>query len=310
MVGWFRSYAAALVATAACACTIDHHGSLYAASAEDMTTDGGTNDDSSANPQMPTDSDGSQLIVDGGAEDATSRPVDSAMPGDDANTAFPTAGMILWLSADVGLTEVSDHVASWQDRSGNANDAMQPVDAFRPAVERIWKGGKPAVIFDGVAGRLELPAGFGNFNEGLSLFVVGDSADGSTCACFVSFSNGGEVDDISFQSNLNNNLLYEVSEETVASTDNVAPTNQPLLLDVIQPPGQPTRIFVGGTSVGSGSMMLPKEVLRKSNGIGRSSYPECPLLSGHIGEVIAYSRSLSDAERMTVEAYLRTSWSL
>src|SRR5262245_4982144 len=37
----------------------------------------------------------------------------------------PASGLLLWLSGDVGVSEVAGHVTQWRDRSGNGNHATQ-----------------------------------------------------------------------------------------------------------------------------------------------------------------------------------------
>ena len=51
--------------------------------------------------------------------------------------------------------------------------------------------------------------------------------------------------------------------------------------------------------------MLPVQVRRARNDIGRSSYGACGFLQGHIAEIILYRRALEAPERTAIEAYLR-----
>ena len=206
---------------------------------------------------------------DSGSIDATPGPI-------------PPTGLLLWLSADVDVSVKGGHVAGWRDRSGNGNDAKQMVEAVRPSLDSSWHDGRPALGFDGVAQYLELPSSFNDFNLGISIFVVGDVGNSSSCPSFVHFSNGIENDDLSLHLEHKNNFSYEVAFERIESPADTAPANRPLLLTAVQWPNQDTRLFGNGVPSGQRTMMLPVQVHRVQNDIGRSSYGDCGFLEGHI----------------------------
>src|SRR6185436_5428338 len=125
---------------------------------------------------QPTDPDAS-VSTEGPALDARIDIRDSATsdirithPVDGATGSLPP-GLLLWLSADVGV-EVSmadGHVEAWRDRSGNGNDAHQIDETARPSVNESWHGGRPALRFDGLTSFLQLSDVFNDFTQGLSL---------------------------------------------------------------------------------------------------------------------------------------------
>ena len=243
------------------------------------------------------------------ATTAIDAPADTSSPSDAPRTpSVPPNGLVLWLSADEGVVEGGNRVASWRDRSGKVYDASQKQQKLRPTLAPSWRGGLPAVAFDGEA-FLDLPAGFGGVPEGLSIYVVGD-AEGPGCPSFVHFSNGGEAEDISLHLEDNGAFMYEVADQTLLSSTGAAPRGQPLLLGVVHRPATDARLFSGGNAAGNAMMNLPTESNRSQNYVGNTTYALCGPLKGHIAEVIVHRRSLETAERTAMEAYLRAKWSL
>jgi hypothetical protein len=247
-------------------------------------------------------------LRDTGAADTTSRTIESAAP--DAMPPIPSTGLLMWLSADVDVSREGGHVAIWRDRSGNGNDARQADVNLRPALDPSWHDGRPAVQFDGVSTFLELPSSFNDFSAGLGVFVVGDWASTTACPSFVHFSNGGEINDLSLHIETGNTFVYEVADQATQSIVDVAPAHRPLMLGAVQRPNQEVRLFSGGAASGQSTEMLPAQVHRAMNHIGRSSYFDCGLLDGHIAEIILYRRALDNGERVAIEEYLRAKWNL
>ena len=59
------------------------------------------------------------------------------------------ANLRLWLRADKGVTDVAGAVSSWNDQSGNFNNAAQADNTRRPVVVPNAINGHPAIRFDG-----------------------------------------------------------------------------------------------------------------------------------------------------------------
>src|SRR5689334_9626559 len=109
------------------------------------------------------------------ATDASDVPSNTgAMPPDAADVP-PSAGDVprnslgLWFLADDGVIAQPDgSISTWSDRSGNGQDASQPVLAQRPTLE-LRDDGMPMVSFDGTNDSFVLPPGFAAF-DGASFF--------------------------------------------------------------------------------------------------------------------------------------------
>jgi hypothetical protein len=303
---FFSGFCGLVAMSAVCACS--GGASVFVPPA--TTVEAATDDASSPTGDDATPDDTSIIdLPDGAAQleasssDKTSHPVDAAAP-------TPSPYLLLWLRADVAVSTEGGHVASWGDGSGHANDARQMDENLRPTLEPTWRGGQPAILFDGVSAFLDLPSVFNDFTEGLTLFVVGDVADNANCPSFIHFSNDAESDDISLHLQPDNSFEYEVADQSLRSKLDAAPPKQPLMLGVVHEPSHQLQIFSAAAYAALGTMLLPANVLRAMNQIGRSSYSQCGLLSGHIAEIILYRRPLSADEKTSIEGYLRAKWSL
>lgn len=275
-------------------------------------TNVGTTTDDASSPQTGDDAslDETTVIDLPDAEVQPDARTGDAMRIVDAAPPMPSPYLLLWLRADVDVSSEGGHVASWSDASGHGNNAGQTDETLRPTLEPSWRGGKPSILFDGVTAFLDLPSVFNDFTEGLTLFVVGDVTDNADCPSFVHFSNDGETDDIALHCEPDNSFVYEVFDESLRSKLEAAPPKQPLMLGVVHQPNQQLQIFSAAAYAALGTMKLPATVERAMNQIGRSSYAECGLLSGHIAEIILYRRALDEYEKAAIEGYLRAKWFL
>jgi hypothetical protein len=223
----------------------------------------------------------------------------------DAATPMPvTTDLLLWLRADVGVTESRGAVSSWVDQSGNHLDARQPDATKQPS----WVGagllGRPTLVFDG-EDFLSLPGGFADFSAGFSLFavVVADMPD--PCVDILHVSNGVEIDDIAVGRH-DGRVQYEVYTDVLRGDD--FPTGMPELVSVVHAKSSTATLRLNGQPFASGDLALPTNVTRLSNVVGRSLYTNCGSWNGGISEILVYRRALDTDERAHVEDYLRSRW--
>src|SRR6185369_2242174 len=116
-----------------------------------------------------------------------------------------------------GVQIAGGQVTTWNDRSGSGRNATQTVLQYRPTVVANWHGGKPALHFDGQNRFLFFASGFADFSKGLTVFLVTETLVDNTCPAFLSFSNGGELDDISVHRLSNDVWEYEVLDQSFPS---------------------------------------------------------------------------------------------
>lgn len=240
----------------------------------------------------------------------------NGVPGDTGGTdgggfSIPTAGLALWLKADAGVTTASGLVSEWRDQSGNNHHAAQALAAAQPSVASPWRASKPAVRFDGAQDFLTLPAmRFGDFRQGLSLFVVADTAGSSSCIPFIQFSNGAEVDDIAFYRDPNGGMTYEVLDTSAICNNPIFPAQTPIAAAVVQTSMGLATVYVDGAPCATETIDPPANVVRNNVSIGRVPYPRCATFSGHIAELLVYGRALSPTETGVVQSYLAGRWAL
>jgi hypothetical protein len=220
----------------------------------------------------------------------------------------PLDGLELWFKAEAGVTEVSGVVAKWEDASGHARHALQTATNLRPKLDAKGLNGKPALVFDGADDYLKLPTLPGNFEKGLTAFVIAqqDSDDGS-CFGFFEASNGPEIDDIHVGA-WQGAMQYEVADEYLHPTDYPLLVGKPELIAVVHQASTAVQLRRNSSSLGDDQFALPITKEREQVYIAHTAYSDCHALSGRIGEILLYSRAVSDDELIGIETYLQKKW--
>jgi hypothetical protein len=221
----------------------------------------------------------------------------------------PSSGLLLWFMADRGVTVTGELVSDWADQSPNHVHATQSGSAQMP--KRVQPAGGPAVLeFDGVDDALKLPSGFAAFN-GTTFFAVANAFPAETCAGILSFANGPDVDDIEFGRHHTNLLYYEVVGQFVEGATNAFEANRRLLVSIIQSTAGATQLRINGVLNASKTINVPANIARTQNFLGRDVYSACPQsYKGQLGEVILLNRAVTDAERLRMQTYLGSKWSV
>jgi hypothetical protein len=227
--------------------------------------------------------------------------------GASAEDAIPPGGLLLWLRSDRGVTQDLNSVAIWANQAPDQGNAIQSAINARPALVSSGIGELPVIAFDGVDDFLKLPDGYGDFSQGLSMFAVINKSTIPTCDSVLEFSNGSEIDDISFgqyQDQMAYEVLYNVQTE-----EDVLPTDVPQLMSVVHRPNLTVELHRNGSLASSGSFDLPDNVMRQQNFVGQTLYDGCTTFAGQIGELLVFNRAVSDVELLKIEIYLRNRWS-
>lgn len=226
---------------------------------------------------------------------------------------IPTDGLELWFDASRGVGQVSGVVSQWADQSGHGRNALQTSTNLRPRLVDNALAGKPALVFDGdeLAGDyLRLPTLEVDFAKGVSIFVAGQqtsAAADTACEGFFEASNGAEVDDIHLGT-WQKSLIFEVAELYVNDTNFPLLLDKPQLVGAVLDPSRTVQVRRNSNTVGSGQAELPTLTGRTQVFLGHSLYTECKPLHGVIGEVILYSRAVTDPELVQIESYLQQRW--
>ena len=116
----------------------------------------------------------------------------------------------------------------------------------------------------------------------------------NTCPGFLSFSNGGELDDISVHRLSNDVWEYEGLDQSFPSQVGDQRIGHASQVTLVHHDDGRVDLYSDSALSGEMTMLLPRVVTRARNEIGRSSYNGCEFLNGNIAEVVVYARGLQD----------------
>jgi len=218
--------------------------------------------------------------------------------------------MLLWLRADQGITENSGTISSWQDQSGFGNNAAQPTGTLQPKIATAALNGLPAIDFAKVTTNrwLQVPPGFSDLTNGVSIFVVAQSPGTVSNSRIVDFGNN---------TSSNNAQLYQASTSTwtfrayngnngkSVETSSVAGSGYKLI-SVVHDGNYQATVYVNGSQVGikngAADMNNFIDIQRTGNFIGKA-FGSADYWEGKIAEVIVIKRGVSVLERKSLESY-------
>lgn len=233
-----------------------------------------------------------------------------------------SAGLLLWLDADYAASVKTDSsVRYWADRSGQRNDVSNSASGERPTRVGNAIGTRAAVRFDGAndwlyaADGLDLVSAEGfivwrsssapSTEDKRSLFVNGENLEvnhghpfvaNSVVTCVSSPCEGSSyyVAEVAPGGKTNTTTLWSFGFDSVTTS----------LFASAQ--GGNISFQPGPTTTG----ILPTFPLGIGGHDEACAATDGCYFDGDIGEVILYSRRLTQAERLAVVSYLRTKWSV
>jgi len=263
------------------------------------SNDDGTNP-SSNNPATPSDSKSAPSTGNGISTRIAFQ--GSAKPLN-VNASIPTSGLKLWLEANVGVTSNSNgNVSTWQDQSGNGNNATQTNSSNQPLVVANALNGLSVIQFTASTNQwFNLPNVMNGATAG-EVFVVVKANSGSPSAARGLWRLGAN----SYYPYTDGNV-YEDFGSTVQYNEIGHPASgvtQFSLFNVSAQSGQWTGRIDGVTLLNSttNTVSFNSSPLLGSNG----SNP----FDGQIAEVIVYNSVLNAAQRTTVGQYLQGKYNL
>jgi hypothetical protein len=228
---------------------------------------------------------------------------------------LPTQGLSVFLDASALNVSSGSPVSTWGDGSGLGNHAT----GFGAVYAATGINGVPAVEFDGVDDYFTLPAGFADFTAGATIFVVAAPTQLNHGFKLVALGNGPGTDNVVLgRAGSTSGLQYFTNDSNNAvgwfNTGSGLTTNTASVYGVHQPGGAVNSsvtafVSINGTTVGSGSVYVPRVTSRGVNYIGKSYWSE-GYFQGRIAEVVIYSRQLSSGERTGVQTHLANKYGL
>ncbi len=234
---------------------------------------------------------------------------------------LPVGGLVLLLDAGNAALEEIDggEVTTWRDASGQNHDAVT-VSGQAPTLVTGTLGGDAVLRFDGLDDYLNLPSGFTDFTNGLTLFVVARPTGVQAGSKLMLLGNGAGQANVGFGRNGGGDGLQYFTTDGGGNygwfgTDAALTTHEAALYTVAQDGGAANAsvtatVSKNGAAVGSGSVYVPPLATRASNYLGRSYWAGDGYFQGDVAEVILYDRVLSTAEQDAVRAYLAEKYEL
>jgi tRNA A-37 threonylcarbamoyl transferase component Bud32 len=212
---------------------------------------------------------------------------------------IPSQGLILWLRADAGVETSETAVTRWADQSGGGHHAVANQSGPRLTPSAIR--GLPALLFAGKDDDLQLPEGFSDFTAGLSVFAVGEPlVQRSESWSFLNLAmNTGTstVTDLFLGRRSDTGpIAYGVSTPFVAGMLRLKEFE---VVSAVQAPSGAASLYRRGVLLATETLPVPKNRPRPRNRIGLG-------FKGHIAEIVLYNRSLSELERIGVDAWLKS----
>jgi hypothetical protein len=235
------------------------------------------------------------------------------------------SGLALWLDAtDSTSYTIATGVSEWRDKSGNGKHFSASVGNNQPSLATI--GGKTALSFDGSNDHLLTTATLVTGNSSFTFFQVFEGTfPGNGTALFTHRTAAGGLDtnDITVGLSANQGSSWQFGTlRTRVSTIRSGPqVNADQRFDSVDVSGVGAVSIIGtfassptstswfrGTAAPStaGTSSLVG-VVGMSIGCRNNATPDLFYL-GKVGEIVAYSRELSTADRRRVEAYLARKW--
>jgi hypothetical protein len=219
----------------------------------------------------------------------------------------PVAGPSLWLDATdaASFTYSSGSIVSeWKDLSGNLRHLTQATVGLQPERQTNIQNGLPSVYFAAD----NLGNSSWNFSAtDYTVFVVVKNRTGTSYDGILSRNLAGSLQ-LGFD-NANKYAISRVSEDTAASNLTGTGSNS----DVVVYKGSAVttattvQIYKNGTAASS-TVSLNMTNAGTKTILGATLDNGADPIVGYVSELLVYPSQLSDGNRNTVEAYLKTKW--
>ena len=224
-------------------------------------------------------------------------------------------GGTLFAESTQGASTIPSGMSAHWAFEGNANDSAGANDGtlwgnygFVPGVN-----GGQALLLDGTIANnayVDLPDGFQDFSTGFTVAFWAKPTEVRNWSRFIDFGNGPAVDNILFnRQDTSNTLWFEnhdgtgIGAQAVAVGNTIVVNEWQHLVGSIDAENNGA-IYKDGVQIWVGKMLLPANVLRTNNYIGRSNwYPGDVDYAGLMDEMYIYPRGLGADEVAAMVGY-------
>lgn len=236
----------------------------------------------------------------------------AAVLGNIASAADPPLqDMLLWVKADAGVISDAQGVATWEDQSGNNNDAIRTLGTMQLTTAGFGNGSHDVIRFnkDGFFALDSAPLRV----QDLTIYAVAEQTDQERRAIFSTYSNA-----------INFGYGYHLDMEGPNTRAFTSAGNGATISDWIIPgPSAGMHSITAAISATNGSKTLYSDgAVLGSTAVPGISYFDAPTASigalgqlqidhfyfrGDIAEILVYS-SVDSAQRAAVESYLSSKY--
>ena len=241
----------------------------------------------------------SNLCVDASAAGAAGAPMSSrggSAGQSSVDNAGPASGSLLWLGADLGVSESAGRVTAWLDQSGHGLDGIMDVPSREPALVPGEWNGLPVIRFDGAQSlylkQTIAPTTF-------TVFVAGRNRNPSE-AHGIFLGPGGDTANNQFRwENGSSVLIVGLGNDLPQTVFSFEDTRAFHVL-AARYDGSNLTVSRNGTQVGSAHFVTtgPWQI-RQIGGWFSSDF-----MVGDLAEILVYESALSEADTELTNSYL------
>ena len=163
-----------------------------------------------------------------------------------------------------------------------------------------------AFSLDGTNDYVDLPDGFADFTSGFTAVLWAYPTASNYWARFFDFANGeGQSNILLAREQTTNNLVFEVYNSSHISggkviASNAIDNNAWHLYAVTEDSGGNVTLYKDGQAIQTGTTMVPENLTRTANYIGRSNWAIDGYYGGSIDELTIYNRVLTANEILAI----------
>jgi len=217
----------------------------------------------------------------------------------------PTTGLLLWLTADVGVSQAGGSVSQWLDQSGNGNTVLQSTPASQPTfvASKSTYGNQPVLQLIGSQWLKAGPLNNGPASTPLTIYVVGES-DNTSNVVFVN----SDSPSMSIGSGASGGQVFYAFAGSVLNEAGVS-SNSPSIVCGSFNAGS-SAIYVNNSIIAAGSGTTGTSAgFNGKLGIG-AGFTGSNSVTGFIAAVLIYSGLHTQAVRQRIFEYFGAKYSL
>lgn len=238
-----------------------------------------------------------------------------------------SATNVFWLKADKGTSSTvnATPISYWNDQSGNTVNVTQTVTAQQPSFATNVLNGFPGIEFDNTSGSAQADRMYAPDNAildntpGYSFFTtIKMNNIGTDARCIISKRTAVDTDEAFMLFFWNSNYFY-LDVDGLGDRLNTSPatytTNTGYIIDAI---------YDGGLTLNDRSKIYEGETLRKTAketstlvpdkasplNVGCTHQSDARPFGGYISEVIIYTVTVNDAQRIIINNYLSAKYNI